>query len=363
MSFFAKKIFDFTGTAIGIDLSDLTVRVVQFEKEGKEDRLIGFGSFVMPSGSICDGEILKTDQVSLAVKNAIDKAGPRKMKSNKVICSLPENKAFLRIISIPKMSVEEAGEAIKWEIEANIPLSLDQVYYDWQMLDENISCDKGKMDVIVVAVSKKTIDQFLAILEGAGLDVVGFEMESIAQARSLLDVNSENKSVLIIDFDERRTSFSIFNKGVPCFTSSIPVSSQSINDSISKTLNISLQEAEKMKNIQGIGSEFKDSHIFSAVKPVLENLTAEISRSVDFFILELQYAKTVDEIIICGKEATVKGLIPFLSRRLGRNVVLGNPWTNVVLGKNLPGIERNLSVKYATAIGLALRGMNYEDIS
>ncbi len=363
MSFLNKKIFDFTGTAIGLDLNDLTVRVAQLEKEGKREHLVGFGFSAIDPGSIYDGEIMKKDQVVSAIKNAISKAGPNKLKSKRVICSLPENKAFLRIISIPKMSKLEAKEAIKWEIEANIPLALDQVYYDWQILDENISPEKNKMDVLVVAISKKTVDQFLDVLETAGLEVVGLEIESIAQARSLLSEDINDKAVLIIDFDERRTGFFISNKGVPCFTSSIPVSSQSINDSISKTLSVSIEEAEKTKLDHGIGSDFKNSHIFSAVKPVLENLASEIERSIDFFLSELKYSDSVDEIIICGKEATVKGLIPFLSKRLGRKVVLGDPWVNVSLGKNLPEIERGLSVEYATAIGLALKGMNYEDIS
>jgi len=363
MSFLNKKIFDFTGTAIGLDLNDLTVRVAQFEKEGKREHLVGFGFSAIDSGSVYDGEIMKKDNVVSAIKNAISKAGPKKLKSNKVICSLPENKAFLRIISIPKMSKLEAKEAIKWEIEANIPLALDQVYYDWQILDENISQEKNRMDVLVIAISKKTVDQFLDVLETAGLEVVGLEIESIAQARSLLNKNVNDKAVLIIDFNERRTGFFISNKGVPCFTSSIPVSSQSINDSISKTLSVSIEEAEKTKINHGIGSDFKNSHIFSAVRPVLENLASEIERSIDFFLSELKYSDSVDEIIICGKEATVKGLIPFLSKRLGRTVVLGDPWVNVLLGKKLPEIERGLSVEYATAIGLALKGMNYEDIS
>ncbi|EKE10898.1 MAG: hypothetical protein ACD_15C00180G0001, partial [uncultured bacterium] len=186
---------------------------------------------------------------------------------------------------------------------------------------------------------------------------------SIAQARSLLSGDTGNKAVLIIDFDERRTGFSISSKGIPCFTSSIPVSSQSINDSISKSLNISLEEAEKTKINNGIGSDFKNSHIFIAVRPVLENLASEIERSIEFFLSELKYSEAVEEVIVCGKEAAVKGMVPFLSKRLGRKVILGDPWINVSLGRKLPEIERSLSVEYATAIGLALRGINYEDIS
>lgn len=361
MSVLNKRIFNFSNKAFGLDLSDLSVKVVQLERNGKKERVFSYGSSQIAPGSITEGEIEKKEQVVQAIKTAIDKAGPRKIKSKKVFCSLPETKAFLRIVSVPKMDKHEIKEALKWEVEANIPLAIDQVYYDWQVLDENMSSEKDKLDVLVVAISKRTVDQFIEVLEGAGLEVVGLEIESISQTRCLLEGNSSGGASLIVDVDERRTGFFITSKGVPCFTSSIPVSGQSINNSISKTLGISLKEAEGVKKNYGIGSDFKNADVFNAVKPILENLISEINRSIGFFTSELKYSKDVDEIIICGKEANVKGICPYLSKRLGKKVVLGNPWVNVRTMGALPEIERSESVEYVTAIGLALRGLEYEN--
>lgn len=362
MSFLNKKIIDFSGTAMGLNISDLSVRIVQLEKDGKKEKVFSYSSSQISPGSVVDGEIAKKDQVVIAINNALKKAVPKKIKTKKVICSLPETKAFLRLISIPKMDKKEVREAIKWEIEANIPLTLDQVYYDWQILEQNISQEKSKMDVLVVVIAKKTVDQFIEVLELAGLEVVGLEVESIAQARCLIDEKNSQRAVLIIDMDERRTGFFVSSNGIPCFTSSVPISGYSITNSISKALGISIDEAEKVKNNHGIGSEFKNSEIFSCVKPVLENLIAEIERSIDFFTSELKYAENIDQIILCGKEAGIGGIGPYLSRRLGRRIELGNPWTNMSNDKKLPQIDRYESVEYSTAIGLALRGLEYEDI-
>lgn len=363
MSFLNKKVFDLNGTAIGVNLGDLSVRLVQLSQEGKRDRVVGYGSASISPGSISDGEVLKKDQVVLAIKNALSKSKPNKIKSKKVICSLPETKAFLRIVSIPNMDKKEVKEAIKWEIEANIPLKLDQVYYDWQILEKSISNEKGKIDVLVVAIAKKTVDQFIEVLELAGLEVVGLEIESISQARCLLDDNNSTGAAMIIDINERRTGFFISNNGIPSFTSSVPVSGQAINNAIAKAMGITIEEAEKVKNNYGIGSDFKNDDIFVCVKPVLENLVLEIERSIEFFTSELKYADSINDIIICGKEASIKGLCLYLSKRLGKNVVLGNPWVNVYVGRNIPEIDRYKSVEYSTAIGLALKGLNYEDIN
>lgn len=362
MSFLTKKIFNFSDDICGLDLSDLSVKVVALKNDGKNTFVSGFGFAAIPTGSIVDGEIAKKELVASAIKKAFEISGPKKIRSRKVICSLPETKAFLRIITIPKMEKEEMREAVKWEMEANIPLPLDQVYYDWQLIEEPTLHEKGKESLLVVAIAKNVVDSVVSVLEEAGAEPYGLEIESIAQARSLAGNAYDEKTVLIVDIGDRRTSFTILDKGVPCFTSSIPLSGQSMSDAIAKSLAVSFEEAEKRKLQFGIGSDFKDDTMFSAVKPVLENLAAEIERSIDFYLSGLQYSSQVDSIIVCGGGANTKGLLPFFSKRLQKEVILGDPWVSMDMGKNIPVINRNSAVQYSTAIGLALKGLNYENI-
>jgi Tfp pilus assembly PilM family ATPase len=126
---------------------------------------------------------------------------------------------------------------------------------------------------------------------------------------------------------------------------------------------VPFEEAEKIKLAYGIGSSVKDDPIFHAVKPTLENLVAEMGRSIEFYLSGLKYSPTVDRIVVCGGGANTKGFLPYLSKRLGKEVELGDPWVNFGLGKDLPIIERQRSVQFSTAIGLALRGLQYEDRS
>lgn len=363
MSFLNKKIFNNGLEVFGLDLSDLSIKIVNIENDGTFDSVTSFASVALPQGCISDGEILKKDQVIEAIKKAIQTAGPKKIKTNKVICSLPETKAFLRIISIPKMDDSEIKEAVKWEMEANIPLPLEQVYYDWQIIPDDFLQEKNKINLLVVAISKNVVDKILEMLEDAGLDPVGLDIESISQARSLLDEKKEDETALIVDIGDRRTSFSVNKCGVPCFTSSIPLCGQSLTEAISRGMNVSFEEGEKMKFAHGIGNDFKNDPIFKAVKPVLENFIQEIEQSIDFYLTGLKYSQSIDKIVICGGGANTKGIVPYLSKKLERNIEFGNPWINMKIGKNLPVIEKSQSVQYSTAIGLALKGLHYEDLS
>lgn len=362
MSFLNKKIFNESANIFGLDLSDLSVKIVKLDDSGSSEYVTSYVSIPFPIGCISDGEIQKKDQVVAAIKKAIEIAGPKKIKTKKVICSLPETKAFLRIVSIPEMNDQEMHEAIKWEMEANIPLPLEQVYYDWQILPKELFSEKNKISLLVVAIAKTVVEQVLETLELVGLEPVGLEIESIAQARSLISEENNQATVLIVDIGDRRTSFSITIGGFPCFTSSIPLCGQALTDTIAKGMNITYSEAEKIKISYGIGNDFKNDPLFKLQQPVLENLAQEIERSIDFYLSSLKYSKSIDKIILCGGGANTKGLLPYLSKKLGREIELGNPWMNMKLGKKLPAIDKDHSVQYSTAIGLALKGLYYEDI-
>lgn len=362
MSFLNKNIFSINPRPFGLDLSDLSLKAVFLERDGHIDTLTSFGSVPLPSDAVSNGEILKQDIVIDAIRTLLDTAGPHAITTKQVVCSLPELKSFLRIINLPIMDAAEAKEAIKWEVEANIPLTLDQVYYDSQILSRNLSGEKNKMSVLMVAVAKTVVDQFVGTLEAAGLEVVGLETESIAQARSLLLEEESDQTTLIIDIGDRQTSFLISIGNTPCFTSSIHLSSQMVTDIISKSLRVSLEEAELIKIERGIGSSVKQDALFKAVEPVIEGLIVEIEKSISFYLHNLRYSTSIDTIVLCGGGSNMVGLVPYLSHRLKIPVEFGNPWVNIALGKRLPLIERKQSVQYSTAIGLALRNVKvYED--
>ncbi len=348
MAIWNKKIIDTDPELFGLDLSDLSIKVVQLKKKGKYSEIVGMAQANIPQGTIVDSVIIKPEVVVEGIHKAVKAAN---IAIKDVYCSLPESKAFLRIISIPQMTQGEAAEAIKWEMEANIPMAIDQVYYDWQILPEELHKTPEKMSILVVAIARTVVDQLMSVIEDAGLEVRGFEVESMAQSRSLL-ASGSSKTTMIVDIGDRRTSFLIVVGDVPVFTSSIPLSAETMTDVISKGLGVSYAEAEKVKFEHGIGSVLKNDHIFQAVKPVIQSFVQEINKSINFYLTGLKYSDSVDTIILCGGGARMKGLIPYLSRSLNRKIELGDPWANTTF-KSLPPVDREISAQYVTAIGLA----------
>ncbi len=358
MKFWNKKVISFEDKYFGLDLGESSIKVFQLEKDGNLDRIRSFNSAEITAGIIENGQIIEPEKLSQIIREVINSAGPKKINTKKVICSIPESKVFLRTISIPLIKEKEAIEAVKWEIEAGIPLKIDEVYFDWQFMDQS----DGKQNVLTVAVSKEVVDNLVKVLEACGLSVCGMEMESIPTTRSLVPHNSGEKDVyLIVDVGTLKTSFIIIRSGVPCFTSSIPFSSRGITDLIASQMGINREEAEKIKISQGIehSSEGQNNPILALVRPLLENLSTEIERTIDFYHTFPDSDAEIKKVIISGGSSNLKGLVPYPATNLTYEIGLGNPWINLNLGKNLPIISRDDSIRYATAIGLAMREISY----
>lgn len=357
---FQKRIFTTNHIPFGLDLSDLSMKIVQLGSRGKYQYVRSFGGVTIPTGGIVDGEIKKPDVVREAIRYVLGNVSPHKMNTKQVFCSLPEGKAFLRIVDIPKMKPEEVGEALKWEIEENIPMGADQVYYDWEILERNFSKKSNKMSVLLIAVSKQTVDSFIETVESAGLEVVGMGIESLAQVQSLLAEDIEStQTTLVIDIGDRRTTLLFAIGGTICFTSSMAVSSQHFNEVMMKGLKLNARDAEQLKREQGVGSFVKKDALFQTVAPILEDLVLQVQTSVDFFLTGLGYTQRIDRVLLCGGGANMKGLSTYVSKRLNIPAQRGNPWTNLNLGENVPPITYEQSLQYSTAIGLAVLGLQY----
>ena len=97
----------------------------------------------------------------------------------------------------------------------------------------------------------------------------------------------------------------------------------------------------------------------------MTDLTEQIKKCLDFYWTHTSHehllpdGKGVEKIFISGGGANLKGLADFLSSDLGIPVALGNPWINILPEplKEVPELPFEESLKYTTALGLALRGI------
>ncbi len=358
--------FNFLNSKIqgfGIDLSDLSIKIINLKKKNSGFELASFGRQEIPTGLIEEGEIKKEEELVEVIKKAVKEVKGEPLKTDYCVVSLPETESFVRLVHLPLMNKEEVAEAIKWEVEANIPLSLPEIYYDWHLIDPA----KGHLDhldILIGVLPKKTVDPYLSVLKKAGLKPFIFEIESLAITRSLVPGGDCEKPLLIIDFGAKRTSLVIFSGQTVYFTASLPISSASIIATLSAKLNIDLAKAKQIKIEQGLDYKNPVGPVMQALNPLLNEMAEKIKNYINYYQEHLPAApdtqsNIIGEIILCGGGANFGGLLEFLAERLKLTISLGNPWVNVFKGvpKNIPGLPLSETLSYTTAIGLAIRGL------
>ena len=370
------KFLTLKSEAFGLDISDLSLKIIKLKKRGKTFDLVSFGEEEIKPGIIKSGEIRDEEKLAEIIKEALPKVKGEKIKTKYVIASLPEEKAFLQVIPMPKMTEEDLKSAVIYEAENYIPLPIEEVYFDSQIVLP-VHNHLDHFDVLIAALPKKTVNPYFSSLKKAGLEPWALEIESQAIARALIKDEVSPSPVLLIDLGQTRTSFIIFSGYSLRFTSSIPVSAGSFTEIISKVLKISSVEAERLKIKYGLEESIKleikveksetrkkRGEIFEALIPALVDLTQQIKRYLEYYQTHASHehlppdGKGVSKILLCGGGANLKGLPELLSLELRIPTELGNPWINILAeGKKVSKLPFEKSLSYTTAIGLALRGI------
>jgi type IV pilus assembly protein PilM len=348
--------------AFGLDVSDVSIKVMHLKKEKNGLIPKAYSNTAVRGRLFNNHQIVNEQLLAENILRAVKAAG--EIDTKYVVASVPEAKTFVRTIYLPKMKENEIDGALPWELEQNIPVPVDQVYLDWQIVKE----EKEKLEVLVTAAPRDYVDDLVATMKYAGLIPVAFELESQATARALVGKENFDHTVLILDMATLQTSFIIVKNGNLDYTSSVPIAGKAFTESIARNLGIQNEEAEKIKREYGLTGEYKGGNIKGAILPILDNIVDEIRNVARFHEEHSNPKGKVDQIFLCGGSSKLLGIADYISARLNLGadrpmgeVKLGNPWVNVLTNQETTvSISKEESLEYATATGLALRGAGYE---
>ncbi len=354
-----KKYFSYFSKpqTFAVDVNNSDLKVFQIEKRRNKDIICGWSKKFLPQGIVVDFEVQKTEEFVSILKDALNEAAGKRIKGKSVIVSVPEDKIFLRLIKLPLMKKDEVKEAIQWELESNIPISVEEVYFDWQIVKK----ETKTMDVLVAATPKRVVDSIIKSFEMAGLSVSVIEADSVATERSVLGAD-EKGAVLVVDIGIDGTAYFVYREGYPVFSSSSSISGKMFTDIVSKEFGIEKNKAENYKTKIGLGANKQErERSLRIFKPILSNLIQELNRTIDFYNENLLIDdKKIEKIILVGGGSSLKGLVSYVALHLKKDVIQGDPWKNVQFKKQIPPISKEKAQSYITAIGLALRGCEDE---
>lgn len=347
--------------AFGLDIGDLSIKVVQLRNVSKRHLQRSFDPIVyrstsLPHGLIQNGVIEEPEKVRKYILHLLRDVhdAERPIKSQWVVAAIPDTQAFLKRIDIEKKPNDVIEEDVLYAAKKHIPFGEDDYYIDWQITPGDGT--DGTTSALIGAVPKRIADMYTYLLESMDLGVIALEVEAIAVARAMITAEKTyaGEARGILNLGATRTSFTVFDHDQIQFSVSLPFSGEAITNDIARECHWSYETAEKQKI--AIGLEYKKEHqnCWSSITDMTKKLIDEIQKAIKFYTTHFPNANPITHVTMCGGGASMKRLDRILSLHLKITVQPGKVWKNLAATK-MPPIAADEALRYAPAVGLALR--------
>ena len=344
---------------LGVDIGTSAIKIVEMSRAGKRRNLDNYGE--MKAEALYEKPFRTFEKSTLSFSNrdvmralsAVLKEA--KFKTNQAFFSIPDFSTFFTTISLPAMTEEEIPQAVNYEAPQHIPLPLQSVTLDWQVVEREASATLGQetIKVLLVAVPKDVIQQYQQIAEATGLELLSIEAEVFSLSRALIGEAEKSQTISLVDIGARSTTINIVDNGILRVSHSFDTSGGDFTTVIAKGLNTEYAEAELLKKKQGLLSESNGPK--ETMLPLIDLITEEVKKIFSsFFQAE---GKEVKKIILAGGSALMPGIVNYFIKNLSKPVELASPFVNIYYPPILEDTLKEMGPSYAIAVGAALRGL------
>lgn len=347
--------------SIGLDIGSSYIKTVKLKeiKGGYELEL--FHVHQLPPELIAEGSIIDSIRLVGSLKDMIKTSG---IKTKSAVISISgHSSVIIKRISLPEMTEEELSESIKFEAEQYIPFDIEDVNIDFQIIGPKE--EPGQMDVILVAVKKDIINEYISVVEEAGLDPIIVDIGSFA-LENMYGINYEiesDKNIALLNIGANTVNLVILKNGIAVFTRDSSLGSNLHTEALQREFNIPYETAERLKRggpVENISPEDAQGAIDSASEEILN----EIIRSLDYF-KSTSVQEDISQVILSGGCSLIGNFASLLSERSGIEIKLVEPFKNIKIPKKFETayfVNANTSYRVeeiapllAVAVGLALR--------
>ncbi len=324
--------------SVGLDIADTSIEVAVVKEKKKGYRVVGRARVILEPGMVERGQIKNEEGLAKAVNEVLGQVRLQKKKGLKVVFGLPESQVYTHIFKLGKHEKKDRERLVFEEAEAHVPVKDDDLLFSYGVLEEK----DGKTEMLLVAVSTQIFEAWQKFFGKLNLEVV-FDVESLAIFRGLY-IERPKEPIGVIDMGANTTNMGIFGEKGLRFTMVSQVGGSALTQKIAKTLNVAVEEAEKLKITQGLAD--MGQQVAKVLEEELKTLVKEIKQSLKYFHEES--GEGVIKLVLVGGGSKLPGLIEWLKPQFEIDVLLAE--SELLKDKG--------DLEYIEAIGLALRGFN-----
>lgn len=368
-------IFDFlkkSESFVGVDIGGGAIKVVELRNEKGRPVLETYGLIEqnMDKGTLIEHPDILRKLLSTVMQQA-------RVKSKRVMTALPSPLVFTAIINLTGLTEADANNseklatAIQWEAKKIVPLPLEEMVLDWKLIkiekrgaqqeqtDEDTVKIKAKqvtVQVLLIGAAKTVVKKYMDVFKSLGFDLMDLDIESAALSRALL--GDDKSSVMIVDIGSTDTYISIIKNGIAVFERTVNFGGDIISAKFKESLKLEDYSADQFKIDLGFANNESRFNWTNIMKDELKMLVNEISYCFELFRQDPVADAEVEKIILTGGVALMPGFDNYLSQKLNKKTIVGDPWNNVLYPDMLQPLIDEIGTRFGIAIGLALWSIN-----
>jgi type IV pilus assembly protein PilM len=279
-----------------------------------------------------------------------------KVRTRKTIFGVPGQSVFTRSRTLPPVPEYKVSQIVRYEIQQQIPFSLDQIAMDYQILGRT---EAGGYDVMMAAIKVDVVDKLVEILQPSRRVIDVADVNPLAAYNWLKhtgEFGSAGECVALIDMGAATTDIVIEREGQFRFTRPLNLGGNDVTLAIASAFSMNFTDAERLKRQRGFaptGDPNTDGQGGEVIGNVLQRMVSEIMRSFAYF-RSLPGGGQVNRVVLCGGGACLRNIIPFMQRQLGLEVRIAQPLAGLAVAPGGQQVSENPE-QSCVALGMALR--------
>lgn len=313
-----------------------------------QSRLIGYGATTFDTASQKDGVIVQPEIVAKAAHELFRYHLVGDITTKRVAIAIPAYRTFTRSLRLPTLKAKELDEAVQLEAEQYIPLPLEELYLDYEIVGEI----DGATELFAVATPRTIVDSYLDLANILGLEAILIE-PTLGSLGRLFSMDSQSDvPAIIINLGSVSSDISIYDRQM-LITGTVKGGGEDFTRSIQDKLGVTQREAAVIKTRYGLSVSKKQSEIKTALEPILKEIVKEIRRMVRYYSERYGAKRSIEQVITLGGGANMPGLDEYLTEALHLAVRHSDPWQYL----NYKGLQPPAASDrpmYSTAAGLSL---------
>lgn len=340
---------------VGLDIGSSAVKAVELRQKNDGYELVSLALDRLSQDAIVDGAIMDSVSVSASIEKIF---AENKIASDRVATSVSGNAVIVKRITVNASTQEELEAAVQREATQSIRFDLGEVTINYYVLGQAAS--GAGLDVLLLAVKREKMQSHTGVLSQANKTPVVLDIDAFA-LQNAFELSYEPQAeqiIALLNIGASIMNINITRGGMPLFTRDVSVGGNQYTDILQKELNLSFEDAEKLKMGQALPQTAPDSEA-PHLRSISELLLLEIQKTFDYF-RHTTSSDPIQAIYLAGGTARVKGLPELLKAEFGVPVEIIDPFRKIYVnpGKFDPAYVSEVAPRMTVAVGLALRGFD-----